>query len=158
MLARARLRLNAFCFGDEADESKALGWPLNPDQERAVFESAGVRSGPERLRAIADPNKGFEEWGAVLGDEVIAAALIDWLLHPCHIVNTRGSSYRMREHWKHAVAEGRRWAAPMGGHRDCPQRRSRSRQKLPQNNAIQSLRHGEYPRQPTWTALWHIPK
>ena len=43
-------------------------------------------------------NKGFEEWGSVLGDEVMAAALIDRLLHHCHIVNIRGNSYRMREH------------------------------------------------------------
>ena len=42
--------------------------------------------------------KGFEEWGAVLGNEVMAAALIDRLLHHCHIVNIRGNSYRMREH------------------------------------------------------------
>ncbi len=43
-------------------------------------------------------NKGFEEWGEVLGDDVMAAALIDRLLHHCHIVNIRGNSYRMREH------------------------------------------------------------
>ena len=44
MLDRARLRLNAFCFGDEADEAKAPGWPLNPEQERAIAacEQAGV--------------------------------------------------------------------------------------------------------------------
>ena len=42
-------------------------------------------------------NKGFEEWGAVLGDEVMAAALLDRLLHHCHIVNIRGNSYRMRK-------------------------------------------------------------
>ena len=28
-------------------------------------------------------NKGFEEWGGVLGDDVMAAALIDRLLHHC---------------------------------------------------------------------------
>ena len=28
----------------------------------------------------------------------MAAALIDRLLHHCHIVNIRGNSYRMREH------------------------------------------------------------
>ena len=28
--------LNAFCFGDEADEPNAPGWPLNPDQELAA--------------------------------------------------------------------------------------------------------------------------
>ena len=43
-------------------------------------------------------DEGFEEWGAVLGDDVMAAALIDRLLHHCHIVNIRGNSYRMREH------------------------------------------------------------
>ena len=43
-------------------------------------------------------NKGFEEWGQILGDEVMAAALIDRLLHHCHIVNIRASSYRMRKH------------------------------------------------------------
>ena len=35
---------------------------------------------------------------AVLGDDVVAAALIDRLLHHCHIVNVRGDSYRMRAH------------------------------------------------------------
>ncbi len=43
-------------------------------------------------------NKGFEDWGAILGDEVMAAALIDRLMHHCHVVNIRGNSYRMREH------------------------------------------------------------
>ena len=52
-------------------------------------------------------NKGFEEWGHVLGDEVMAAALIDRLLHHRHIVNIRGNSYRMREHqhWRRAASE-----------------------------------------------------
>lgn len=36
--------------------------------------------------------------GAVLGDEIMAAALIDGLLHGCHLVNIRGNSYQMREH------------------------------------------------------------
>ena len=32
-------------------------------------------------------NQGFERWGEILHDEVIAAALLDRLLHRCHIVN-----------------------------------------------------------------------
>jgi DNA replication protein DnaC len=43
-------------------------------------------------------NKRFEEWGSVFGDEVMAAALIDRVLHHCHMVNIRGNSYRTREH------------------------------------------------------------
>ena len=55
-------------------------------------------------------NKGFEEWGSVLGDDVMAAALIDRLLHHCHVVNIRGNSYRLREHreWLRTAAEKRR--------------------------------------------------
>jgi DNA replication protein DnaC len=34
----------------------------------------------------------------VFGDEVMAAALIDRVLHHCHLLNIGGNSYRMREH------------------------------------------------------------
>ena len=43
-------------------------------------------------------NQGFESRGEIFGDEVMAAALIDRLVHHCHIVNIRGYSYRMRHH------------------------------------------------------------
>lgn len=52
----------------------------------------------EHASTVLTSNKGFEDWGQVLGDEVMAAALIDRLLHHCHIVNIRGNSYRMRHH------------------------------------------------------------
>ena len=51
----------------------------------------------ERASTVLTSNKGFEEWGAILGDEVMAAALLDRLLHHCPIVNIRGNSYRMRQ-------------------------------------------------------------
>jgi DNA replication protein DnaC len=52
----------------------------------------------ERAATILTSNKGFEEWGTVLGDDVMAAALIDRVLHHCHLVNIRGNSYRLRDH------------------------------------------------------------
>ena len=52
----------------------------------------------EHASTVMTYNKGFEEWGEVLGDDVMAAALIDRILHHCHIVNIRGNSYRMRQH------------------------------------------------------------
>lgn len=52
----------------------------------------------ERASTVLTSNKSFEEWGEVFGDEVMAAALIDRLLHHCHIINIRGNSYRMRHH------------------------------------------------------------
>ena len=52
----------------------------------------------EHASTVLTSNKSFEEWGDVFGDEVMAAALIDRVVHHCHIVNIRGNSYRMREH------------------------------------------------------------
>ena len=65
----------------------------------------------EHASTVLTSNKSFEEWGEIFGDEVMAAALIDRLLHHCHIVNIRGNSYRMRRHadlWHqlHPLPEG----------------------------------------------------
>src|SRR5439155_27058976 len=52
----------------------------------------------ERASTVLTSNKSFEEWGEIFGDDVMAGALIDRLVHHCHIVNIRGNSYRMRQH------------------------------------------------------------
>lgn len=46
--------------------------------------------------AAGASNEGFEEYGRILGDGVMAAVLLDELLHRCHIVNIRANSYRTR--------------------------------------------------------------
>ena len=70
--------------------------PVNQDGAVLFFQLINARH--ERASTVLTSNKGFEEWGGVLGDEVMAAALIDRLVHHCHIVNIRGNSYRMRDH------------------------------------------------------------
>ena len=70
--------------------------PVTQDGAVLFFQLINARH--ERASTVLTSNKGFEEWGSVLGDEVMAAALIDRLLHHCHIVKIRGNSYRMREH------------------------------------------------------------
>jgi DNA replication protein DnaC len=52
----------------------------------------------EAASTVLTSNKGFEDWGEIFGDDVMAAALIDRLLHHCHIVSIRGNSYRIRHH------------------------------------------------------------
>jgi hypothetical protein len=52
----------------------------------------------QRAATVLTSNKSFEEWGEILGDDVMASALIDRLVHHCHIVNMQGNSYRMRHH------------------------------------------------------------
>lgn len=75
--------------------------PVSRDGAVLFFQLINARY--EHASTVLTSNKGFEEWGAILGDEVMAAALIDRLMHHCHMVNIRGNSYRMREHtdlWK----------------------------------------------------------
>ena len=52
----------------------------------------------ETASTVLTSNKPFDEWGEIFGDDLMAGALIDRLLHHCHIVNIRGNSYRMRNH------------------------------------------------------------
>jgi DNA replication protein DnaC len=80
----------------------------------------------EHASTVLTSNKSFEEWGDVFGDDVMAAALIDRLVHHCHLVTIRGNSYRLRQHtelWQalHAPQEA-----------DAPTRRRRAaRQEVP---------------------------
>lgn len=52
----------------------------------------------EKCAIILTSNRSFAEWGEVFGDSVVAAALLDRLLHHAIVVQIEGSSYRLREH------------------------------------------------------------
>ena len=69
---------------------------VTPNGARLFFQLVNARYG--RASTVLTSNKGFEHWGEILHDEVMAAALLDRLLHRCHIVNIRGNSFRMRRH------------------------------------------------------------
>jgi hypothetical protein len=45
----------------------------------------------------ATSNRGFEQWGEILGDAMVAAALIDRLVHHATMITLKGKSYRLRE-------------------------------------------------------------
>jgi DNA replication protein DnaC len=83
----------------------------------------------EHASTVLTSNKGFEDWGDVLGDEVMAAALIDRLLHHCHIVNIRGNSYRMRQHSELSKVLHSSPAEPSSSH--PRRRRSTTRKEKP---------------------------
>lgn len=69
---------------------------VTPNGARLFFQLVNSRYGC--ASTVPTSNKGFEHWGEILHDEVMPAALLDRLLHRCHIVNIRGNSYRMRRH------------------------------------------------------------
>jgi len=51
----------------------------------------------ERGTMIITSNKSFAEWGQVLGDDVLATAILDRLLHHCDVITINGPSYRLKD-------------------------------------------------------------
>lgn len=69
--------------------------PLDTTGATMLFQLVSARY--ERGSIILTSNKSFADWGEVMGEPIIAAAILDWLLHHSHVVNIRGESYRLRE-------------------------------------------------------------
>jgi DNA replication protein DnaC len=72
--------------------------PLSRTEANMVFQLVGRRY--ERGSIIVTSNKAFSEWGQVLGDDVLASAILDRLLHHCDVVSINGPSYRLKDHVK----------------------------------------------------------
>jgi DNA replication protein DnaC len=68
---------------------------LTPEQARHLFDLVAARY--EHGSIILTSNTSFAQWGALLGDEVLAMALLDRLLHHAEVIAINGPSYRMRE-------------------------------------------------------------
>lgn len=73
-----------------------LGYlPLNQEDSNLFFQF--VSHHYERHSLMITSNKGFRDWGDIFGDKVIASALLDRLLHHSHVINIKGSSYRLKD-------------------------------------------------------------
>jgi len=57
----------------------------------------------EQASIILTSNKSFSNWGELFGDEILATAILDRLLHHSHIINIRGQSYRLKDKLKAGV-------------------------------------------------------
>jgi DNA replication protein DnaC len=58
--------------------------------------SARTRCGGRKKAAIITSSKNLTEWGRVLHDTALAAALVDRLLHHGEVYYLEGDSYRLR--------------------------------------------------------------
>lgn len=54
----------------------------------------------EKKSTIITTNKPFEEWDTIFGDDVVAAAILDRVLHHSYPFLINGKSYRMKELFK----------------------------------------------------------
>ena len=48
-------------------------------------------------RILITSHRAVGDWGTVLGDQVVATAILDRLLHHSHVLTIRGHSYGLRE-------------------------------------------------------------
>lgn len=68
---------------------------LTPDQSHHFFELVTARY--EHGSILLTSNTSFSEWGNLLGNEVLATALLDRLLHHAEVLSVTGRSYRMKD-------------------------------------------------------------
>lgn len=69
--------------------------PMNREEASLFFRLITRRY--ERASLILTSNKSFADWGEIFGDQVIATAILDRLLHHSTTVNIKGESYRLKE-------------------------------------------------------------
>jgi DNA replication protein DnaC len=72
--------------------------PLDALGATVLFQLISARY--ERGSVLLTSNKSYGEWGGVFGDPVLAAAILDRLLHHSQTINIRGESYRLKDRKK----------------------------------------------------------
>jgi len=76
-----------------------LGYmPITREQANLLFQLISMRY--ERGSIIITSNYNFDEWGRIFEDNVVAAAIIDRLVHHAKIFYINGNSYRLKDKLK----------------------------------------------------------
>ena len=85
----ARLRRYGLIIVDE------VGYlPFEQDAANLFFQLVSSRY--EHASLILTSNLPFSSWGGVFGDQAVAAAMIDRIVHHADVITLKGASYRLR--------------------------------------------------------------
>jgi DNA replication protein DnaC len=68
--------------------------PFEAEAANLFFQLVSPRY--ERASLMVTSNKPFGRWGEVFGDDVVAAAMIDRLVHHAEVLSLKGDSYRLK--------------------------------------------------------------
>jgi len=68
--------------------------PFEHEAANLFFQLISARY--ENASVIVTSNKAFSSWGEIFGDDTVAAAMIDRLVHHADIISLKGDSYRLR--------------------------------------------------------------
>jgi DNA replication protein DnaC len=71
--------------------------PMDRAAGNALFQVVNRRY-DNGSSTIVTTNRGLPAWGELFGDPVVAAAILDRLLHRAVVINIKGPSWRLREH------------------------------------------------------------
>ena len=69
--------------------------PIDIEAANMLFQLINKRY--EKNSTIITTNKPFAKWGELFGDNMIANAILDRLLHHSHVINITGRSYRTKD-------------------------------------------------------------
>lgn len=75
--------------------------PMTREEASLFFRLINRRY--ERASTLLTSNKSFTDWGEVFGDQVIATAILDRLLHHSTTLNIKGESYRLKDKRKAGI-------------------------------------------------------
>jgi hypothetical protein len=115
----------------------------NSQAANLLFASVSRRY--ERGSIIVTSNRSFEQWAEILGDAIVAAALIDRLVHHATMVPLKGKSYRLRQRSTKIVPAAQ--VPPLGIYQAYKRRGTtpvqRGRPSPSQNQGLQGFRGPE---------------
>jgi DNA replication protein DnaC len=69
--------------------------PFDPQAANLMFMLVSRRY--ERSSLIVTSNKPFSAWGEIFGDDAVAVAMVDRLVHHAELISLKGDSYRLRD-------------------------------------------------------------
>jgi len=69
--------------------------PFDPQAANLMFMLVARRY--ERASLIVTSNKPFSAWGEIFGDDAVAIAMVDRLVHHAELISLKGDSYRLRD-------------------------------------------------------------
>ena len=75
--------------------------PFDSEGANCFFQLVSKRY--EKTSTIFTSNKSYGDWGEIFHDHVIAAAMLDRILHHCTTINIKGESYRLKDRKKHGL-------------------------------------------------------
>ncbi|AKB26294.1 Mobile element protein [Methanosarcina sp. MTP4] len=75
--------------------------PFDEEGAHCLFQLISKRY--EKSSTIFTSNKSYGEWGEIFQDHVIAAAVLDRILHHCTTINIKGESYRLKERKRQGI-------------------------------------------------------